>query len=150
MELEARATSHRDPEPLDLAAFERLALFVMRLEEVPEDSELSIALVDREEIAHLNEEYRGVQGPTDVLSFGCDDPCPTPGDEPVTLGDVVIAPEVAMEQAEQAGVTVEARLDLLLVHGILHLLGYSHDDDESAQAMEARESAILEAWADQE
>jgi probable rRNA maturation factor len=79
-------TSHRDPEPLDLAAFERLAEFVLDREDVPAHAELSLALVDIDEMTELNEGYRGVEGPTDVLSFECDDPCPVESDQPVTLG----------------------------------------------------------------
>lgn len=147
--MQVSVTSHRDPEPLDMRAFERLGAFVLRMEEAPDASELSIALVAEAEMAHLNEQYRGAEGPTDVLSFGCDDPCPADGGEPIALGDVVIAPDVAERQAGEHGSTVEAELDLLLVHGILHILGYTHDGDEDAAAMEARESVLLEAWADQ-
>jgi probable rRNA maturation factor len=64
----------------------------------------------------------------------------------VTLGDVVIAPEVAEAQAEEYGHTVEEELNLLLVHGVLHLLGYDHEDDGDALAMQARERALLTAW----
>jgi probable rRNA maturation factor len=144
--MKVRVTSHRDPEPLALEAFERLGVFVMAKEEVSEVAELSIAVVDVDEMAHLNERYRGVDGPTDVLSFGCDDPCPAGSDEPITLGDVIIAPEVAERQASELGTTVEEELNLLLVHGVLHLLGYEHDDDEAAHAMQDRERALLEAW----
>jgi probable rRNA maturation factor len=147
--MQVRVTSHRDPEPLALEAFERLGAFALRLEEAPDASELSVAIVGTEEMAHLNEQYRGVAGPTDVLSFGCDDPCPAGSDEPITLGDVIVAPEVAETQAAELGTTVEAELNLLLVHGILHLLGYEHDSDERAGAMQTRERAILQAWADQ-
>lgn len=139
-------TTHRDPEPLDLAAFERLAAFVLDREDLPEGAELSIAVIGIEEMSALNEQYRGIEGPTDVLSFGCDDPCPVGGDEPITLGDVVIAPEVAETQAAELGHTVEEELNLLLVHGVLHLLGYEHDSDEGAAAMQARERVLLEAW----
>ncbi|MDF1541677.1 MAG: rRNA maturation RNase YbeY [Anaerosomatales bacterium] len=141
-------TSHRDPEPLDLAAFERLAEFVLDREDVPAHAELSLALVDVDEMAELNEGYRGVAGPTDVLSFECDDPCPVESDEPVTLGDVVIAPRIAEEQAAELGHTVEEELNLLLVHGILHLLGYDHDSDEDAAVMQEREQALLAAYAE--
>jgi probable rRNA maturation factor len=141
--------SHREPEPLDFGAFERLAQFALQMEGVPEGTELSIALVDEDEIAALNERYRGKSGPTDVLSFGCDEPCPTPGDEPITLGDVVIAPSLAERQAEDLGHSVEHELDVLLVHGVLHLLGYDHEDDDDAAAMEARQAAILDAYADE-
>ena len=139
--------SHREPEPLNLEAFERLALFVLTMEAVPELSELSIALVDDGEMARLNEQYRGIEGPTDVLAFGCDDPCPTPGDEPITLGDVVIAPETAERQAAELGHSIEHELDVLLVHGVLHLLGYDHERDEDAGAMAAREAVLLDAYA---
>lgn len=146
--MQVRVTSHRDPEPLALSAFETLGAFVLHLEEVPEHAELSIAVVGVDEMAHLNEQYRGVAGPTDVLSFGCDDPCPAEAGEPVTLGDVIIAPDVAVAQAADYGTTVEAELNLLLVHGILHLLGYDHESDEDAAAMQAREQLLLTAWAD--
>ncbi|MDZ4177954.1 MAG: rRNA maturation RNase YbeY [Coriobacteriia bacterium] len=142
-----RITSHRDPEPLDLAAFERVAGFVLAREEVTEMAELSVAVVDLAEMSALNARYRGVEGPTDVLSFGCDDPCPVGGDEPVTLGDVVIAPEVAVRQAAELGHTVEEELDLLLVHGILHLLGYDHEEDDAARVMEERQQELLDAYA---
>ena len=140
-------TSHREPEPLDPSAFERLAAFVLEREEAPENVELSIALVDLAEMTELNEKYRGTEGPTDVLSFECDDLCAAAADEPVTLGDVVIAPEVAETQAEEYGHTVEEELNLLLVHGVLHLLGYDHEADEDAIVMQARERALLIAWA---
>ncbi len=139
-------TSHREPEPLDLAAFEQLADFVLDREDVPEGAELSIAVIEVDEMASLNERYRGKEGPTDVLSFGCDDPCPVDGDEPITLGDVVIAPEIAEAQAVELGHTVEEELNLLLVHGILHLLGYEHDSDEGAEAMQMRERMLLDAY----
>ena len=140
-------TSHREPEFLELSTFERLAAFALEREDAPENSELSIAVVDLAEMTDLNMRYRGMTGPTDVLSFGCDDPCAVvnPG-ESVTLGDVVIAPEVAEAQAAEYGHTVEEELNLLLVHGVLHLLGYDHEADEDATAMQLREQSILLAW----
>ncbi len=145
--MQISAVSHREPEPLELAAFERLAAFVLDREDAPAAVELSIAIVEIEEMVQLNVDYRGKEGPTDVLSFECDDPCAVVGpDEPVTLGDVVIAPAIAEAQAAEYGHTVEEELNLLLVHGILHLLGYDHEDDSDASAMQARERALLEAW----
>lgn len=143
-----QVTSHRDPEPLDLSAFERLATFVLEIEDAPEAVELSLALVDIEEMTELNTRYRGKEGPTDVLSFGCDDPCPVESDEPITLGDVVISPEIAEQQALELGHTIESELNLLLVHGILHLLGYDHEEDDDATVMQLRERAVLDAYAD--
>jgi probable rRNA maturation factor len=146
--LQISVVSHRQHEPLDPAAFERLAAFVLDREEAPQNSELSIAIVDLDEMSQLNEQYRGKTGPTDVLSFECDDLCAVFGpDEPVTIGDVVIAPEVAEAQAAEYGHTVEEELNLLLVHGVLHLLGYDHEADDDATVMQARERALLVAWA---
>lgn len=147
--MQVLVSSHRDPEPLAFEAFERLAHFALTLEEAPENSELSVLIVDVEEMRDLNMKYRGIDSPTDVLSFGCDDPCPVEGDEPITLGDIIIAPQVAERQAEELGTTIEQELNLLLVHGVLHLLGYDHETDDGAEAMQGRESAILTAWADQ-
>lgn len=145
--MEINVTSHREPEPLDPAGFVRLAEFVLLAEEAPVNCELSIALVDLEEMTQLNGEYRGKEGPTDVLSFECDDPCAVASaDQPVMLGDVIIAPDVAVAQAEEYGHTVEEELNLLLVHGILHLLGYDHIDDADAVAMQDRERVVLSAW----
>lgn len=145
--MQISVVSHREPEPLDLVAFERLAAFVLEREEAPSAVELSIAVVEIAEMTELNTTYRSKSGPTDVLSFPCDDPCAVVEQgEPVTLGDVVIAPEVAERQAAEYGHTVEEELNLLLVHGVLHLLGYDHEVDEEAAAMQARERVLLEAW----
>jgi len=141
-------TSHRDPEPLDLTAFERLAGFVLEREDVPEAVELSVAVVDEHEMAQLNARYRGFEEPTDVLSFGCDDPCPVESDQPIAIGDVVVAPAVAERQALELGHTVEHELNLLLVHGILHLLGYTHDSEDDSAVMQQRERALLDAYSD--
>jgi probable rRNA maturation factor len=144
--MQVSVSSHREPEPLRLEAFEELALHVLRIEAAPEESELSVALVEVDEMAHLNGQYRGIEGPTDVLSFGCDDPCAAVADEPITLGDVIIAPEIAAAQADDLGTTIESELNLLLVHGILHLLGYDHDNDEDAAVMQERERVLLDAY----
>lgn len=146
--MEIQVTSHREPEPLDLVPFQILATFVLDREDLPDRIELSIAVVDDAEMAELNSRYRGKEGPTDVLSFGCDDPCAAEGDEPITLGDVIIAPDVAVRQAEEYGNTIEDELNLLVVHGILHLLGYDHESDDEAAAMQERERALLSAYAD--
>ena len=143
-----QVTTHRDPEPLDLAAFVQLAEFVLDRADAPKEGELSIAIISVEEMTELNLNYRDKEGPTDVLAFPCDDPCPLGAGEPLTLGDVVISPEVAADQAAELGHTIEEELNLLLVHGILHILGYEHDTDEGAGAMQAREKMLLEAYAE--
>jgi len=145
--MEVQIVSHRDPEVLDLQAFVRLARFALEREEAPEACVISIAVVDPAEIADLNRRYRKIEGPTDVLSFPCDDPEAMVADgEPVTLGDIIIAPEIAETNAREYGSTIEAELNLLLVHGVLHLLGYDHIEAADAEAMENREESILVAW----
>ncbi|MCL2491630.1 MAG: rRNA maturation RNase YbeY [Coriobacteriia bacterium] len=139
--------SHRDPEPLNLDAFVDLARFALEREVAPDNSEVSIAVVDNDEMAQLNERYRDKKGPTDVLSFPCDEPTMVPtDDEPLTLGDIVIAPLVAEKNASDLGHTVEHELNHLLVHGILHLMGYDHVDDEDARHMLTRQTVIVQAW----
>ena len=89
--------------------------------------ELSVSLVDREEMSTLHERYAGERESTDVLSFTMD--------EEGLLGDVIICPEVARSQNED----LDAELRLLLVHGILHLLGYDHDQEDERRAMWERQ-----------
>ena len=106
-----------------------------------EDAELSIRLVDELEGAELNLEYRGKQGPTNVLSFPFDSPVPM---TPILLGDLVICvPVVAREAAEQDK-THDDHMAHMVVHGCLHLLGYDHLEDDEAEQMEALEIKILQ------
>ena len=98
---------------------------------------------DDEEMAELNETYRGIPEPTDVLSFPMRE-----GDfgdiEPQMLGDVVIGVETAAAMAQKYQCSVDEILDLLLVHGILHLLGHDHGNPEEARRMEALTVHLLE------
>ncbi len=133
---------------------EELALFTLRHREKPENTEVSLSFVTDEEIARLNESYRGKVGPTDVLSFECDgvddelsDAVWEGEDAVYELGDVVIAPDVAERQTHEFGTTFEQEVSLLLVHGLLHLCGYDHIVEEDAKVMEALEDEILAAWA---
>ena len=131
---------------------EGLCQFAMLKEQCPDDTEMSVSFVTNEEIAHLNSEYRNIDAPTDVLSFECDnldDELSTdiPEGQPYQLGDIVIAPDVAVEHAREYGTTIQAELELLLVHGVLHLCGWDHLNDADAEVMEAREQLILEEWA---
>ncbi len=128
-----------------------LCRFVLEEEELPENTEVSVSFVDNEEIAALNSQYRGKQGPTDVLSFECDmdedDDFFADADDPIfSLGDVIIAPDVALAQTATFGSTFEQEVSLLLVHGLLHLCGYDHIEDDEAEEMQAREKAILGKW----
>ena len=129
---------------------EELAAFAIAQEGRPDATVVSISVVDDETIADLNERYRGKAGPTDVLSFECDgveegseDAAAAPVFE---LGDIVIAPDVAERQTAEFGTTFEEEVSLLIVHGILHLCGYDHIEDDEAEIMEAREDAIVAAW----
>ena len=138
-----------EPLPLD-----ELALMVLRHEEVPENTEVSVTFVDDEEIARLNEEYRGKVGPTDVLSFECDglfdemEDSEGEGAEVFELGDIVIAVDVVERQAGGYGNTFEQEVSLMLVHGLLHLCGYDHIEDDEAEEMEALQTELLAAWAE--
>lgn len=105
-----------------------------------DEAELTIRVVDEEEIAELNGTYRHKQGPTNVLSFPFEAP---PGVELPLLGDIVIcAPVVAREAAEQ-GKTAPAHWAHMTVHGCLHLLGYDHMEPEEAEIMETLEKEVL-------
>lgn len=130
---------------------EELCRFILQQEEKPESSEVSVSFVDDEEIAELNEEYRGKIGPTDVLSFECDnieDEMSGFGIEEdiYELGDIVIAVDVAERQTKEFGTTFEEEITLLMVHGLLHLCGYDHIEDDEAEVMEAREAQLIAAW----
>lgn len=107
--------------------------------------EVSVSFADDEEMRGLNRAWRDIDAPTDVLSFECDSPFDgdIPEDEPVELGDVILAPGVIAAQAPQFDATPAEECRLMLVHGLLHLLGYDHLDDEEAAAMEEREAEIL-------
>ena len=109
----------------------------------------SVSFVDDDEMRGLNLTWREIDAPTDVLSFECDSPFDEeiPADEPVELGDVILAPGVIAAQAPEFGNTPAEECRLMLVHGLLHLMGYDHLDDDEAADMEAREEEILREMA---
>ncbi|MEU4542937.1 rRNA maturation RNase YbeY [Nonomuraea dietziae] len=117
-------------------------------------AELSILVVDEAVMADLHEKWMGEPGPTDVLSFPMDELRPGGGargdgdgaTDPALLGDVVLCPQVAAKQAETAGHSTEDELDLLLTHGILHLLGYDHAEPEEHKEMFGLQAKLLESW----
>ena len=132
---------------------EELASYVLAEEGLPFTTEVSIAFVTDEAIAKLNERFRHKNGPTDVLSFPCDSPsddlaasllsqAPT-----LALGDVVIAPDVADRQREGFGTAFADEIELLLVHGLLHLCDYDHVSPDEAERMETRERELLTGFA---
>ena len=131
----------------DAESIERLSLFTLEYMEAPQSCEVSISLVSESEIHELNREYRGVDRPTDVLSFECDNPWEEyAADEPIEIGDVVIALDVVDEQRGKFGTSFEQEASLMLVHSLLHLLGYDHIEEDEATEMEALEKEILDAY----
>ena len=136
-----------DPSPArDLA---ELAAVVMTAESLDPDTSVSITLVDEITIAELNRIHMGRSGPTDVLSLPIEDaepgvpPRPATGGPPVELGDVFIAPSVVRSNARRDAVPYEDEMALMVIHGLLHLLGWDHEEDEDAVAMEKREGELL-------
>ncbi|MCO4743178.1 MAG: rRNA maturation RNase YbeY [Proteobacteria bacterium] len=105
------------------------------------EGELSVLLTDDATVHPLNRDWRGKDRPTDVLSFSQVEGEPIPG-APLMLGDVIISVETASRQADERGHSLARELQILLVHGIVHLLGYDHEDDDEAEEMEAIERAI--------
>ncbi len=143
--------------------FAELARGALAAEGVVADAEVSLLFVDEATIAELNDRFLGREGPTDVLAFPIDDEPqvrgrspdaggPGPGDSgepddeevPLLLGDIVVCPTVAERNAAEHGVSLEDELALLVVHGVLHLLGMDHVQDEEAERMERREQELLD------
>lgn len=105
-------------------------------------SEMSIVITDNGRVRALNKAHRGLDAPTDVLSFPAE-PLPPELNETPYLGDLVIAYPYAQQQAQRAGHALADSLALLVVHGTLHLLGYDHDTPERRAAMWAQQEAAL-------
>ncbi len=128
-----------------------LSRFVLDRMRIHPLAELSIMLVDTDAMEHLHVQWMDEPGPTDVLSFPMDDLRPGRGDddgepEPGLLGDVVLCPEVAKRQARDAGHSTEDELHLLCTHGILHLLGYDHDEPAAESEMFDLQRNLLASW----
>jgi len=146
-----------DVDEAGLAAVARFALDQLGIHSL---AELSVLLVDERTMTELHERWMGEPGPTDVLAFPMDElrpphmggrraGDPEPGGDPGLLGDVVLCPQVAAEQAEKAGHSTQDELELLCVHGILHLLGYDHAEPDEHAAMFGQQDQLLKAWRDQ-
>ena len=105
------------------------------------DAELSLVLSDDAAVAALNERWRGRVGPTNVLAFASEER-PLPG-APILLGDVILAYETVKREAREQGKTLADHTRHLIVHGVLHLLGYDHDAAGPAKRMESLETRIL-------
>jgi len=133
----------------DVDALRRQGEFLLERLHLDPDAELSIALVDEDEMTRLHVEWMGEPGPTDVLSFPMDDLTPgDPGGPRLTgvLGDVVICPQVAVRQAQAVGHGVSDEISLLLTHGVLHLLGYDHGEPDEHERMFGLQDALLAEW----
>ena len=101
------------------------------------DRELSLTLINDRAMAHLNRETFGRRGPTNVIAFPLDD-APSPNGPPALLGEVVISLQTTRRQAQEFGWPWQELLDFFLIHGILHLLGYDHEEPAAAERMDAR------------
>lgn len=145
---------------LDVARYRALVQFVLAEEAVRPDLELSMLWVDESTMADLHERFMGIDGPTDVLAFPMDQELVESGrqpdqggrgpgapseatDAPALLGDLVVCPAVARRQATREGNSVQEELELLVTHGVLHLLGYDHHEDGDRRRMRSREQELL-------
>jgi probable rRNA maturation factor len=129
---------------------EGLVKFVLTYQKCPANTDVSLSFVTDEKIHELNRDYRGIDRPTDVLSFECDN-VPFEGEVfdnalEYELGDIIIAPDVALRQTEEFNTTFAEEITLLVVHGLLHLCGYDHIEDKEAEIMESLEDEIIKAW----
>ncbi len=128
---------------------QRLSRFVMDRMRVHPMAELCVTAVDEDTIAELNAKWMEKEGPTDVLAFPMDELRPgLVNEEPEegVLGDLVLCPTVALGQAKTAGHSILDELDLLTVHGILHLLGYDHAEQEEHEEMFGLQARLLAEW----
>ncbi|MGO4347163.1 rRNA maturation RNase YbeY [Paenibacillus sp. FSL A5-0031] len=121
------------------------------------DGEVSLTFTNDEEIHQLNREYRGIDRPTDVLSFAMQEDGVDELDiifevdsedekDPISgmLGDIIISVDTALAQSEEYGHSLEREIGFLFVHGFLHLIGYDHQDDQTEAEMTAKQEAILQ------
>jgi probable rRNA maturation factor len=157
MTVEVNNESGADVDERALAELGRFVLDALRIDPL---AELSVLLVDAEAMAALHVQWMDLPGPTDVMAFPMDvadgpterfDPSAPPGTDEnpaaALLGDVVLCPTVAADQAASAGHSVEAELHLLATHGILHLLGYDHADADEEREMFELQARLVKEWA---
>jgi len=122
---------------------EALCANILAVLGIKQDTELSILLTDDAQVKTLNAEYRDQDKPTNVLSFPVVQ-IAVGDDLPPMLGDVIFARETLIREAEELGISLHDHFSHLLLHGVLHLMGYDHLDDEEAQEMENFETELLE------
>ena len=124
-----------------------VADFAMSKLELHPDCDLSISLVDEEEMSSLHLQWMDEPGATDVLSFPMDEIRPhSRAQGPGLLGDVILCPSFAQKQAQEAGHSLQEELELLTVHGVLHLVGYDHREVEEKKVMFSMQDTYLSEW----
>jgi probable rRNA maturation factor len=127
-----------------IAAALRTAVTVtLRHEQRKPPVEVTLLLTDDEQLQTLNKEYLGIDAPTDVLSFAAGETMPGMKEDETYLGDIVISLPMAERQAKQGGHSLKSELQLLTVHGTLHLLGYDHEEPEDKDHMWWAQASIL-------
>lgn len=132
--------------PVDTTAIEQAALLTLLRHELGEPCELAIVISDDDALSDLNQRFRGIPGPTDVLSFADDTKGPFSSGAagfPRYLGDIVISLDRARAQATEAGGSLSDELQVLTVHGVLHLLGYDHEEAHDKESMWEQQTEIL-------
>jgi probable rRNA maturation factor len=141
--------ANEQSEPVDLTELRELAELVVSEEGYPEATEVTVLLVDENEMAGYNRRFLKRDGPTDVLAFPVEHLIPgvipehDPHGPPLVIGDVLVAPSYVKRQAGEYGVTFGDEMALMVIHGILHLIGYDHVEDADAERMEQRERDLL-------
>jgi len=136
----------------DVAALAGLSRFVLDRMRLHPDAELCLKLVDEDAISELNHRFMDATGPTDVLAFPMDELRPGGAGDPVEarpdgqLGDVALCPAVAQRNAAEHGRPASEEVDLLVVHGILHLLGYDHAEPDDHREMFDLQAGLLAEW----
>ncbi|MGC8627097.1 MAG: rRNA maturation RNase YbeY [Acidimicrobiales bacterium] len=160
MPIDVFVADEQDDHPVDAHRWAQLARAVLMGEGLRGDVELSLLFVDEAAISELNKRFLDRDGPTDVLAFPIDEEplesgrspdsggtgpglAPEPEEVPALLGDVVLCPAVASRNAADHAGNYEDELALLIVHGILHLMGMDHSEQDEAEEMEAKEKELL-------
>ncbi len=123
---------------------ESLLIFALDYMELHPECDLSVTFVDDKEMEELHIKWMDEPGTTDVLSFPMD--MPENRDDAVTLGDIVIDPIVAAEQAASAGHSTDHEIFILASHGLLHILGYDHADKDEEKVMFELQETIVKKW----
>jgi probable rRNA maturation factor len=134
---------------IDISKISSLATFAIAKMKIHPQTDLSVIFVDEASIAELNKRWMDESGPTDVLSFPMDELRPGDNSESAAeslLGDIVICPHIAKAQADTANKPIAAEIDLLLVHGFLHLLGFDHAEEVEHKQMFELQQQILDEW----